>query len=324
MFDFMSQSPNRSALSHPLCDRMYPLGAKIYQNIFEALDAGVIAKHGNPSWDATRYRNAEWNGRHMIKIGGNGEAPSNGLSVTVPKEFNTIWLCVPADRWAAFKVSYIDGAREDCGIWVSGYRKSNTYDPTGAAYNGAGDKHYWVPIPAGRAGNLSIVAHAKTNNGLWLCGLAFSKNPWGHAAQPAIAYHWALNGGSPVDWLAHNWINDQLAKIPKDKVSKLCVPVYSGKKSKILYIADYAFSKSFSCKELRINGKKIEPFMATRDDPFVRHWAQNIYFKYHTTVIPADYIPVEARFIDLEIDQRGTGYDIQFCEIGTYDTEVSL
>jgi hypothetical protein len=40
------------------------------------------------------------------------------------------------------------------------------------------------------------IVHSDKYSDDWISGIAFSKNIWNHAKNSAVAYHWAINGGS--------------------------------------------------------------------------------------------------------------------------------
>jgi hypothetical protein len=119
---------------NPLRNRMYPAGPVVYQEIFDALNAGVIRKFGNPSYDDTGYRQSLWNDRHIIKFGGNNESDGNGAVVTIPVGYDTVWVRVLGDRWNAVHAYFLDDNNrniDDLGIWTGGWRSANSYAPDG-------------------------------------------------------------------------------------------------------------------------------------------------------------------------------------------------
>lgn len=313
---------------NPNHHRMYPADALIYEDIFDAVKKGAIAKMGNPAYDDTSWNPKKpWNTKPLIKFGGDNEADGNGAKVVVPDGYDTLWVRVLGDRWSVAKVYYPDGKKEDLGLWPGGWRSANCYCPDGSLSDGhfvGGDTnllaHQWVPIPVPRPGEVALVAKPQTNSHYWLSGVAFSKNPWGHAAHSAVAYHWKLNGGSDVAWHNHNWNNDVLAQIPHGKVTSLVVPVVSNGKDKLLYLVEHNNNWN-GCmhKGIKVNGKEIERFMATYDNPFARHWSSKFYNRYIAARIPAGLIGKDDRWLKVEIDMNGAGNEIYFREMGTHD-----
>lgn len=313
---------------NPNHHRMYPVDALIYDDIFEAMKKGAIAKMGNPAYDDKTYPpKNKWNTKPIIKFGSSNEADGNGAKVVVPDGYDTVWVRVLGDRWAVTKAYYPDGKKEVLGLWAGGWRSANCYCPDGSLADGhfaGGDTnllaHQWVPIPVPRAGDLALVAKPQTNADYWLSGVAFSRNPWGHAAHSAVAYHWKLNGGSDVVWNTHNWNNDVLAQIPHGKVTSLVVPVVSNGKDKLLYLVEHN-SNWNGCMHagIKVNGKEIERFISTYDNPFARHWNSKFYNRYIAARVPAGLIGKDDRWLKVEIDMNGAGNDIYFREMGTHD-----
>lgn len=313
---------------NPNHHRMYPADALIYDNIFEAVKKGAIAKMGNPTYDDQSWNPKKpWNSKPLIKFGGDSEADGNGAQVVVPDGYDTLWVRVLGDRWSVAKVYYPDGKKEDLGLWAGGYRAGNCYCPDGSLADGqfvGGDDvvlaHQWLPIPVPRSGPVALVAKPKTTNHFWLSGVAFSKNPWGHATHSAVAYHWQLNGGSDVSWNTHKWNNDVLAQIMPGKVTSLVVPVVANGKDKLLFLIEHNNNWN-GCMHngIKVNGKDIERFIATYDNPFARHWNSKIYNRYIAARVPAELIGKDDRWLKVEVDMRGANHNIHFREMGTHD-----
>lgn len=317
--------------------RMYPHDPIIYQDIFDAKDKGAIKKLGNPTYyNDTSYAVNPWFDRRLIAFGGNNEADGNGAQITVPAGYDTVWVRVLGDRWAAMKAYFLDGAKENLGLWAGGYRSLNGYCPDGSLSDGFNDPshvieggsklrvdlHQWVPIPVGRSGTLALVAKPNSNWNFWLSGLAFSRNPWAHAGQSAVSYHWKLNGGTGCKWNTHDWFNDVLAQIiPKNKY-EFRVPVVPSGRDKLLYIVEHNNSwNGAGHTAVTVNGKRIERFLASYDNPFARHWNSKFYERYIAAHIPADLIGNE-RYVSVKFDMSKQNMAIYFREIGMHDLEV--
>lgn len=315
-----------AADANPLRNRMYPEAPIVYQDIFDALNAGAIQKFGNPTYDDTTYRGQSlWGERHIIRFGGNNEVDGNGALVTIPPGYDTVWVRVLGERWNVIHAYFTDG--EDLGLWAGGWRSANSYAPDGTLADGWAAYHQWTPIPARRAGKLGLISKSNTDKDFWISGLAFSKNPWGHAAQSAVGYHWAVNGGSATGWSEPNWNSDSLAYIPSKTQLVLKVPVVPSGRDKLLYLIEHNSNwNGASHTAISVGGKPIEQFMATYDNPFSRHWNSKSYERYIATRIPKDHIPANVRHIDVIIDmakQGGKDYNtINFREIGTHDLAV--
>jgi len=310
-------------MSNPMVHRMYPADPLVYQNIFDAKTAGAISKLGNPKYyNDTSYKNG-WNGRPIIAYGGNNETDGNGAQVIIPDGYDTVWVRVLGERWNAIKASFLDGSKENLGIWTGGHRNANCYCPDGSLTDSHQNKHQWLPIPAGRSGKLALITKPNTNSHFWISGLAFSRNPWKHAAQSAVGIHWAVNGGDKVAWHTHNWNNDVLARIEKGKKWKLMIPVVPSGRDKLLYLIDH--DNNWNCcmhNGITVNGNPIERFLASYDNPFARHWSSKIYERYIAALIPHHVITGNARYLTVQIDMTKQDNHIHFREMGTHDLEI--
>jgi hypothetical protein len=315
--------------TNPLRHRMYLDDPVVHQDIFEAKEKGVIAVLGNPAYDEKTWSTKLWNDRRIIQYGRDNENDGNGARVIIPPGYDTVWVRVLGDRWTVIHAYFLDGAKEDLGLWPGGWRAANCYCPDGSLSDSYRGVHQWLPIPAGRAGEVALIAKPHTGASFWLSGLAFSKNPWAHAAQSAVGYHWALNGGNGTYWDTapksnwHNWNSDSLSKINPKTNLELKVPVVPSGRDKLLYLVEHNNSWN-GCMHtgITVNGQKIERFMATYDNPFARHWNSKIYERYVAARIPAALIPENARWLSVRIDMSKQDEGIHFREIGTHDLDV--
>jgi hypothetical protein len=317
--------------TNPLRHRMYPADPLVYQDIFDAKAQGVIAKLGNPHYDETSYSVNPWLERRLIKYGANNEADGNGALVTIPDGYDTFWVRVLGDRWAAIHAYFLDGQQEDLGVWTGGYRGLNCYCPDGSLSDGCffvrdgGNRtaHQWVSIPTRRAGRLALIAKPNTTDEFWVSGVAFSKNPWANVTQSAVGYHWAVNGGNTLRWNTHDWNQDVLAEIVAKTAWELKVPVISSGRDKLLYLIEHN-SNWNGCMHagITVNNQPIERFTATYDNPFARHWNSKTFERYIAARIPASLIPADARWLSVRIDMSKQGNSIAFREIGTHDLDT--
>lgn len=326
--------------SNLLRHRMYPNEPIVYQDIFAARDAGAIAKLGTPSYynDTSNPANNLWNDRTIIAYGANNETDGNGAVVTIPDGYNTVWVRVLGDRWNAIKAYLLDKDNkktEELGIWTGGYRSTNCYSPDGSLTDSYFNFHQWLPIPigtnlaqlpVGETRKLALISKTNTDNYFWLSGLAFSKNPWSHATQSAVGYHWAINGGNAITWNSNNWNSDVLAQIPRKTNLELKVPVVPSGRDKLLYLVEHN-NQWNGCMHsgITVNGNPIERFIATYDNPFARHWNSKLYERYIAARIPADMIPKTSNlttYLSVRIDMSKQNNDIHFREMGTHDLEI--
>lgn len=327
--------------TNPLQHRMYPSEPIVYQDIFVAESKNAIAKLGNPTeYNNTSYTERNlWNGRPMICYGNNHETDGKGAVVTIPEGYDTVWVRVLGDRWNAISAYLLDKDNtktRDLGIWTGGYRSANCYCPDGSLSDSYSNLHQWVPIPigtnlpqlaAGEKRKLALISKPNTNSWFWVSGLAFSKNPWNHATQSGVGYHWKSNGGDATNWNTEKWNNDVLSLIPPNSNLELKVPVVPSGRDKLLYLVEHN-SDWNGCMHngITVNGKSIERFIATYDNPFARHWNSKSYERYIAACIPADLIPNTNGFttyLSVKIDMRKQNDgNINFREMGTHDLET--
>lgn len=314
--------------ANPLRNRMYPQSPKIYQEVFDALRQGAIAKLGQPSYDDTSYRQTELGARHIISFGSNNEADGNGALVTIPAGYDTVWVRVLGERWNVIHAYFLNNNNskgDDLGSWVGGRRSLNSYAPDGTLADGFDVQHQWVAIPAGHDGRLALISKPNTDQGFWISGLAFSKNPWAHATQSALGYHWAVNGGNAVEWVTHDWESDVLAKMVGGKRYELKVPVVPSGRDKLLYLIEHNANWNGAMHTaITVNGTPIERFMATYDNPFARQWNSKFRERYIATRIPKELIASNAHYISVVIDLSKQNRELNFREIGAHDLDVPV
>lgn len=183
--------------------------------------------------------------------------------------------------------------------------------------------HQWVPIPARRAGKLALISKPNTDQDFWISGLAFSKNPWAHAAQSAVGYHWAVNGGGATAWNEPNWNGDSLARIDAKTNLELKVPVVPSGRDKLLYLIEHNSNWNGAMHTaITVEGQPVERFMDTYDNPFNRHWNSKSYEHYIASRIPNALIPSGTHYLNVRIDMSKQNKQIHFREIGTDDLDV--
>lgn len=321
------------ALSNPMRHRMYPNDPLVYQDIFEAKEAGAIAQHNNvQKYDEKSHSTEQtlWNGRRAILFGSQ-EVGDRGAVITVPEGYDTLWVRISAgpDLWYNFRAEFLDGAKEILGYWTGGRRNGNCYCPDGSLTDGYKNRHQWIPIPVGRPGRVLLVEEygSPSKGGLWFTGLGFSKNPWGHATQSALGYHWAVNGGDNIEWEEDNYNEDVLARIKPGNIQKFMVPYTWSGRDKLLYLVEHNNNWN-GCMHngITVNDQPIERFLASYDNPFARHWSSKYFNRYIAARIPAELIPRpqadRVPVLEVKIDMTKQDDYIYFREIGTHDLEV--
>ena len=310
--DDNSMSPNRHYLYKE---------AIIYQDIYQALNTGVIKKVGNPvNIDDTSFRVNPWNKRKMLRMGMGAQPNGNGYKTTIPEGYNVLWLRVSNHVWFTVKVTYLDGNKEYMGSFAAGRRNLNEISPDGCTPDTNNDSHMWFSIAVSRPGE--ILMSTDVNCDGWVSGIAFGKNLWNHAKNSALAYHWTINGGDSINWHSENWGGDQLAYIAGGSVKNIKVPVHPSGNDKLLYLIEHNSNWIGTMHtSLSVNGLLIERFRTTYDNPFARHFNSKIYSKYIAARIPKELINPDKRFIDVKIDMStvNDGIHIYFREIGTHD-----
>ena len=200
--------------------RMYPASPLIYEDIFVALDRGVIAKLGNPrledDWNVRHTAAKPYRGRPLLQLGSSNDSDGNGAVVTVPEGYNTLWLRVHGGGGSAgLKAYFLDGAGEALGHW-SGAQRPYQVCPDGSLPDNAGAKegyeHQWLAIPVGRSGKVALISQ-QSDGYVWYSGVAFSRNPWAHAAQSARGCALGFNGSRGVTWHSAQYFGDQAGSI---------------------------------------------------------------------------------------------------------------
>lgn len=330
-------------LSNPMRHRMYPANPEVYQDIFEARDRGKITPIDTPeNYNDTKHFTNLWSKRRVICFGALDKR-NRGALIDIPPGYDTVWIRFAGDLLYEFKADMIDGAREKLGYWTAGRRNATCYCPDGSLTDSYGWAHQWVAIPTRRSGKLRLVNEYNAHNnhqqgtvaGLWISGLAFSRNPWAHATQGAFGYIWASNDGTATGYNAPNDSGNRSKGIRGDIYSylvegiqtELRVPyVWSGRDKLLYFGLDNAGWNNTSHGSITVNGTPIERLLSTYDNPFARHWNSRFHDRYIAARIPAELIPKPTAdtppLLKVKIDRTLQDENIYFREIGTHDLEV--
>ncbi len=312
-----------STSTNKLSENMYyEEDAEIYINVYDAIAKSVIAKSGSPAgWDDGSFKTNPWNGRQLLKIGNKNAFP-NGLLVNVSDGKNVIWISVLSDRFESFDVYTSDG--KSLGNFTSGFRLTNRINPNGSTISDNPNFHTWMPIPVPGPGKYVICGGNKKNDGgndCWISGIAFSTNPWAHAMNSAVAYHWLVNEGTPNPTLvSQNDRGDNNVRLDKGKAYTLMVPVVKSGKDKMLY---FVLNTLITNAKISVNDKPVDNLQRTNNNPFAKFFNSVIYnnqpFNYFvSTKVPADLVQASG-FLKVTVDLTGLNNDINFREIGTID-----
>ena len=333
--------------NNPMVHRMFPADPIIYQDIFEALRQGAIAKLGNPAvpsdWNTRHGPQNLWNKRTIVQFGTNNDADGNGAVVTLPDGYDTVWVRLLNDRWNVIKAYILEGdaLNQDLGLWAGGAR-AHSICPDGSISDSDGtdathtanrhNHHQWFAVPVGRAGRIALISKQGTENGLWISGVAFSRNPWAHATQSAAGYHWGLNGTESGVRLAFIHHGDIYGSFLNPANLALQVPVLPSGRDKLLYVINphylLAESARYDCDVqhtmVSVNGQPVGRFMATYDNPFARHWNTMPACAYSAVRVPAELIRPGDRYLKVQIDTSKQVDIFAFRELGTHDLDIPI
>lgn len=321
----------RMLKAYTLRDKMYNNGAVIYNNILSALASNIIVKSGNPaSWDSTTYTASNlWNGQTILNIGSGANSFPNGLTINFDKTMmtatsfddfsRTLWVRCLSDRWIYLRL--YDESGNLMGGFCSGKRNLTAINPNGSPQDTMYNLHMWFPIPIPFPIQNSYTLTGMPSGGdAWLSGIAFNTNPWNHAMNSALAYTWAVNGGSAIPWNNDNWNNDVLAILPQNVVSTLMVPIVWSSYDKLVYIVEHNNNwLGVQHNNVKVNGTQIENFRTTYTNPFATHFNSKIYNRYIAARIPNNLIKQSDKFITLTIDMTPCNNHMYIREVGTHD-----
>ena len=289
--------------TNPMQHRMYPTGATVYENIFDALGAGLIAERGSPQYDATSHTaNNPLNHRPTIMFGGNSESESNGAQVTIPAGFDTLWIRVLGDRWNVVHAYFLDGGwrprpldgRQPKRELLHPRRKPDRWH--GMATPMAANPRR--PRRRGGAGlqdsnkrRFLVVRSGVQHEPVGACGTVC-------AAASAGSRMVAMQ--SP--WTSDNWGGDVLAQLNQQSNLQLMVPVLPSGRDKLLYLigSDPDDPPALAHSGITVNGQAIERFSAGYDNPFARHWNSKWRERYVAARVPAGSVPSGQRFLDVQ------------------------
>lgn len=341
---------------NPMRHRMYPAGSTdpqnptIYQDIFEAEKAGVIVKSDDlpkSSYDRTQWTKGNYFWREAI-VYGKGKEDKGGAIITLPSGYDTVWVRIAnTTQWHVVNAQFSTDGKifRDLGNWTAGKRNGNYYCPDGSLGDSSSPYHQWLPIPVGKSGQVKLIHKCGSEVWFLLSGVAFSKNPWGHAAQSALGYHWVneVNQGDASQWYSDSENGDILASFDNLMTYEIRVPIVPSGRDKLLYLINHnpnwngVLHTGLSIK-IGDTYQPIERFLATYDNPFARHWSSKLYNRYIAARIPADMIDKAlnltnpndrmTQLINIKIDLTKQGEEksyedrIYFREIGTHDLEL--
>jgi hypothetical protein len=289
----------------------------VYEDIFDALHRGIISKLGAPAgWMDTH---AIWQKRHILRFGLGRNTARAGLTVDVPAGYNTLWLRVNNDVWFNMRMrGHEDQDHSEVEKYCAGWRRLNEYSYDGAAPDSYHLQSMWANFPLRYPGKYDLMSDRHADN--WISGIAFSTNPWNHARNPAVAYHWQVNGGTRLKWHTHIWHNDQLASINAGAIRTLIVPVIYSGRDKLVYMVEHNNDWiGIMHGTVWVGSEKIERFRTTYINPWATHHNSKYFERYIAARIPAHLIQPGQKFIDLRVDMSMSDHHIHIREAGTHD-----
>ena len=350
---------NHLEIINPMRHRMYPAGSAdpqnptIYNDIFEAEKAGVITK--SDDLPKSSYDNTSWGqkGTYYWReaiVYGKGKEDKGGAIIKIPDGYDTVWVRIANTyEWHIVNAQFSTDGKifRDLGNWTAGLRNGNCYCPDGSLGDSSRPYHQWLPIPVGKSGQVKLIHKGDGGNWFGISGVAVSKNPWGHATQSALGYHWAnrVNQGDSMLWVSESWNDDVLAAFDNFNIYEVRVPVVPSGRDKLLYLINHNDNWN-GCLHTGLSIKigddyqPIERFLATYDNPFARHWNSRFYNRYIAARIPAEMINKALKLddsndrmtqlISIKVDLTKQGEDknktyedrLHFREIGTHDLEL--
>jgi hypothetical protein len=292
--------------------------AIVHQDIFDAFHRGIVEKHGNPGgWHETH---PIWHKRHILRFGHQRVSSRAGLQVNVPEGgYDVLWVRVLNDRWFNMRVRSLDDQdHSQVEKYACGHRSLNEYSPDGGAPDSMWNIHMWCQVPLRRPG--AYLLQSEIHSDSWISGIAFGRNLWGHARNSAVAYHWAINGGTNLKWHTHDWNRDQLASIELGAIRTLMVPVVPNGRDKLVYLVEHNNNWTGTMHgSVWIGSQKVDRFRTTWNNAFATHYNSKFYDRYMATVVPAHLIEQDAKFLELRIDMTMSNHHIHIREAGTHD-----
>jgi len=279
----------------------------------------------------------------MIRFGGKHEDDA-GAVTTVPAGYSVVWIRVPyglldnSSYWTCVEVVILDNTGKTLkymNLYADGLNSYYAYTPSGGTSDSYYSGHKWIPIPVGtnKGTIVGIIPKMHNTANFYISGLGFSKNPWNHAKNGAVAYHWSINGGinasESTDGRIGGAINDNhphiwLGYMKPNTTHEFMVPVVPSGNDKLVYMVIYQRDDLNSMPHfgVHVNGVEIERFKESYKNPFARKFNSRGYLKYIAAFVPKTLIKEEDELLKLTVDTRRSNYHISFAEVGTHDYAV--
>ena len=115
----------------------------------------------------------------------------------------------------------------------------------------------------GRAGKVALISQ-QSEGYVWYSGVAFSRNPWAHAAQSARGYAVGFNGSRGVSWHSAQYFGDQAGSIAPSKAGVFSFSAQWGSQGsgqgQFIYPAAVASDPNGNVYVTEFEGHRIQKF----------------------------------------------------------------
>ena len=120
-------------------------------------------------------------------------------------------------------------------------------------------------------------------------------------------FHWALNGGSPLNLEFNDWNSDVIVRILSDTEGEIKVPIISNGKDKLLFCYEYNNNwEGIMHLKITVNYKAVERLRVYENNPFATHCNSKLYCRFIGSKVPSSFFSPNDNYITLRIDMKGT------------------
>jgi hypothetical protein len=219
-----AQSPGLApTLNGSIAERLsYPMfgyNPTVYENVFEAVDLGIVRRYGTnfaAAWtDQTTYRTTKWNNANMLQLGYQANPTISSTAVTIPSGSSMLWIRVLNEGVRQIRLNVGFDEENTLGgppanyvcrhSWVRQDEWKARFSPYGESYNNVNPLfHYWIPfnLNSDKGGTAYIYCkpHAFDTPDAWISGIAFTENPWNMSFYTIMDWHRSEAGAWTADW----------------------------------------------------------------------------------------------------------------------------
>lgn len=315
-------------------------------NIQRAWKDGIIRDSGGGMANITSHSNSTWNYKFMYQLKRH-ESLAKGMKIKVPANTDVISVKVHHDANVILSVHGPTNF-QNCAVYASGKRKMMFTGGYGHSQGvGAfGDKdveHYHgavhIPIPRTTRETEYILAtgyHNTTkpywNDGAWVSGMAFIRNPNLFATAYGHNYMYGHNGGDATNSFHGEEAENNVVDIPAGKKKTIKVPVAPNNpdgfsKGRTIYMLQFGLNYEHNNRELyvMVNGNKY--YFSAAKDPISNDILQNATvtgFKNFAVVsftiedLKNTNLITHGGYLDVTISNENYNDGLAFAEVGTY------